>query len=196
MTLGSSERLLKVYNYCSGSAKDGNDTQPQGYSLTVTNKRIIIGEDTISGKCATEIRTADVKSVSYGIKVVRKAGLLSTFITMLVLSVVLIALLIFFGSYHPVLKIALIVGAVVTFIVGIVFVVLWRIKRESAFYLLFYVTDEYRLAAQVVATTNKLSFNKLDSTCISVYMHVNPLVAQCMVDEIGSIIVDCQSGRA
>ncbi len=196
MTLGSNERLLKVYNYGSTSSKDGNDTQPEGYSLTVTNKRIIIGEDTLRGKCATEIRTGDVKAVSYGIKVVRNTVFMSLLITFFVLAAVLLVLSFTVGATIESLKTSFIVIAVIFFVLAIVFWILWTLKKESAFYLLFFVTEEYHIAAQVVAVSKKLKFDKLESNCIEVHMNVNASVAQHMVEEIGSLIVDCQSGKA
>jgi len=196
MTLGSNERLLKVYNYGSVSAKDGNDTQPEGYSLTVTNKRIIISEDTQRGKCATEIRTCDIKAVSYGIKIMRNTVFMSLLSTFFALAAVLMALAFTVGATTESLKTPFIVVAVILFVLGIVFLILWLLKKESAFYLLFFVTEEYHVAAQVVAVNNKLKFDKLENNCIEVYMSVNASVAQHMVEEIGSLIVDCQAGKA
>lgn len=196
MTLGSNEKLLKVYNYGSKKARDGNDTKKENYSLTVTNKRIIVGENTKKGKCATEIRMCDVKAVSYGIKVVKNA----LYLTFLIICAVLTAALftvafVVFGNGNDAARGGLIAGAVVLLLLTIVFLLMWLFKKVSAFYLMFFVTDEYNVAAQIVATNNKLGFDKLDNNYIEVKMKVNYDVAQHMVDEIGSIIIDCQSGK-
>lgn len=196
MTLGSSEKLLKVYNYGSAKSKDGNDTKPAGYSLTVTNKRIIVGESTKKGKCATEIRMCDVKAVSYGIKIVRKVIYMALLIVSLALAAALFALAFTNGAVNDSAKNGFIAGVAVSLVLSIVFLILWILKKESAFYLLFFVTDEYRVAAQLVATNKKLRFAKLENNYIEVNMKVNVAVAQHMVEEIGSIITDCQSGRA
>lgn len=218
MKLGSTETLLKTYDYAVANEKRGGKAKTINCSLTVTNKRIFANYDNDNSAQVTQIRMTDIRTVNSGIAVSRNP-----------LWLILAVAVFIFAAFLPLLGkvwnvVVLLSIEAGLLLVAAVFIVLYVKLKGIAFYLELGVDRQFPTGLSVGANNGRLESSsqrsKISQILLKVFLillvgigwiilavmsrsekgtttvkiKVNEAIAREMIDEIGSLVVDSQSG--
>ena len=186
--LANDEILIKQYDYSEKSVKDGLKKQRLQRKLIVTNKRIISeveGKKQVSRK-EMPIEAADYVDSTFTTQTGSLGGVIASFIFAAI----------FFALYFVLNKKIswfsyAVIPAIICVVLGVVFLILYFIKRKAAVTLTISGCKTENVLLDVGASSLASNKSKKEIT-----ISVDRKTSEEMINEIGAIIIDVKAQNA